>query len=350
MKVQQLTLLMLLNLFVHILSVPSQAQELSQYQAKAVEAAKLELEITKITSSTASEDLLRSRLLPIYERLVENYCFPSMDITLTPPKSAPSADCLAYKIKLNEVLPESPLLICVDFGINSKECAQAYLDQYIIERNLDQDPDATELDAKLAELRNKPVRDELMIELNKAKAAFEANKNHETGSKVTQVLDRLIPMDCSFTQIKAEPKQPDEQFKYSAKLQATLPKNDPIREAYKKLEEKLAPELTPTPKASAAPNLFGENAFNSDQGPAVIVKKNKLWRVRYVTKNCNRWLKEARAFDPRYPTAVCYEQGNTTPDCFRARIWLRDVNSQIQMQQQRQQNPSKNNNPNFGTF
>ena len=328
------------------------SQTLSPYQLKSIEALKLELEIIQVTSSTVSKEVLRSRVLGIYERLVENYCFPGLDLNPTLLTAVSSPDCLSYRSKLEEILPESPVLVCVKFGIGSPQCAKAYEEQYVMERAIEKNPDTADLDAKIADLNNKPKREELNREILTALDTFNKDKTHENGEVVAGLLDRLIALDCAFIKIRAEVTPPHEANRASRIFQPKAAKGDPINDLYARLENKIKGTAdTQAAKATPTPIVGGESKFSEETiGVAPHEKPVTLHRVRYFTPNCFKALKTAHEFDPRYPTGVCFLQGMTAPQCIQAKIWLRDTKTAIEQKKRQLEQPTTDNSTGLDTF
>jgi hypothetical protein len=328
------------------------SQTLSPYQLRSIEALKLELEIIQVTSSTVTKEALRSRVLGIYERLVENYCFPGLDVNPTLLTAVSSSDCQFYKTKLEEILPESPVLVCVKFGIGAPECAQAYEQQYVMERAIEKNPDTADLDAKIADLNNKPKREELNREIITALDKFNTEKTHENGEVVAGLLDRLIGLDCAFIKIRAELTPPDERNRASRIFQPKAAKGDPINDLYASLESKIKGTTNQeSPQATPANVAGGESSFSEERiGDAPNEKPVPLYRVRYFTPNCFKALKTAHDFDPRYPTGVCFLQGMTAPPCIQSKLWLRDTKTAIEQKKRQLEQPAVDNSTGLETF
>jgi hypothetical protein len=263
--------------------------------------------------------------------LVEK-CIPSDTFqTLKPP--APPADpkCSARLRELNELNPGNPVGTCLQAGLSSPACRDAYLAQKTTVYDGSQDTPTELLDANLkaginargqADLES--YRKELERLSEEYSSATSSEEMSQTRRKIYSIYDKMMAITCGVTVTKLFPSAlptpvaEDPRIKEAREKLSKIPTH--LRADYQRqMTEKYEEELSRYSGDAAGKKVIVD-IIRAIQQPVVEaeVKNLSFQRVRFILQECENLAAHIASIEPQLPQPVCYRTGWFSPQCFDA--------------------------------
>lgn len=316
-------------------SLPKSSRRLSSRQQRIFNLLKLRFDAQSGLYELNPSQKLFDSLAITLERLVEIQCFSDFSQTLeqTVPQEEPL--CLALLKKLEYFSPNNLVGKCVTFGLNSPSCSEAYVIQTIGRpRNKQEDVTEEELNAKLSALKNEQALAELYDELDSAlELKKDATKPEEIDSATTKVNDlynQVIPLECSGIEIRIQRDKLESEYRLNHAFNRTPREKlslDQIYSDFTKRPENRTNQKDEHGSEKEGKSRYEDNNFepfsNTNSTNADPTRFDIGFRVRVLPGRCFKVIRDAIDQDPYSPTAICYFEGFSSPNCLKARKYAK---------------------------
>jgi hypothetical protein len=253
-----------------------------------------------------------SDLVTAIQKGIDQLCFDTLQKTLQYRPNDRVEQCLNLQKYLAEIDPNNTALPCLDYGLDSLQCKDAYKAQEIvtsIPQNLlskyeeisgearGRGNTSRELDILLEAERARNIMSKINQTLSRVQTAL-GQKNNDPAllNQRAVLLDKYIATACGSYRIVFFPSSSREKDTDSSIAKA---------------------RSTAKPAAGSIEDLLSKGPFAVTPGagkPETIDK-----RFRLVHSLCVEGVNFVRNQDPRHPGIVCHYQGVTSPDCIAAR-------------------------------
>lgn len=275
-----------------------------------------ELLITQKAFGVSPNLRTHSDLITSLQKAVETICFSDLLRSLFYDPHAKNPECEKLSKYLTTVDPKNPLVICLNYGIESTQCVSGYTTQATLDkipsRALEQyaresgDTKAatysfdTELEARLEAEKSSASLREMANELSSLKnsAPMTPGEVKESSLKMVQLSKKYIGLACSRYRI------------------VVLPESVA-------LTDKELPQAKPTPKSKRSmtkgslEDLLKKGPFS--ESLASETTKTSRNRFRVVNRACIEAIGQVTSFIPNSSAVACYRDGFTSPKCIDAR-------------------------------
>ena len=360
---------MILAAFIAVCAVSAEAQELPPpptIERKVAIGDPLQLLLLQAQMAEAAFSLnpapeRRDELVLAYEKLVGARCMAEVHKKLEYAGAPQDGQCLEYLARVFQMDADNPVAICARDGLGAETCKTAYLNQRIQEFNFNAEPESkdqlsAELRQKLQLAKTEEQVEKLSAELRDVFALEESEENKE---RIRKLYSRLVELACRTFSLKLEP----------------FAERDPAGQSFagqsagqgplSSIEQDLAvqrgtPGIDPPPgePTQAQPGLIDDiyhkktEEKRRQQQVEALAKPSHLQRTVLVSPQCMQYLSEARKFDIKLPSAVCYHSGLYSPACISA---LKEARFKAQEktrsgQQHQKGKPTPDSGKGFSTF
>ncbi len=328
---------------------PAASPNLSPKQKRMYSLLLLELDMADASFETFKNNSGKSKLVLTYERIAAIQCMSKLSKTLVYNSPPDTKECHYYLDKLLKIHPNNPVGICIRDGIDATTCKTSYEEQLLGILNLKKNVkvneiEAADLDAKLASYENKEEIKNLNKKLKKELKVFKKENTWKNLEHVIDSYNKIIPVACSTINLKILEKRPKDaknlkEHKYNKKSTGSL--KDLIDEFDKNSSTKTT-NLNSSPIEKKTSKDFGKEITEK------IKNQEPLWRVRYLTKNCWKYINEAIKHYPKMIAPNCYKEGFYSPACINAKRY--EKNRRAKINSSKSSKKSKKNNQGMVTF
>lgn len=262
----------------------------------------LEYELALVAFKRDQDLISLARLTASLEKLLTASCYKSWreayNLFRSESVKGENSDleCVKWRDELGKYLPDSPLLQCINTGLNSKECQNAFATLEVYPKNKEgNNLELALLDEKQrnrqVDLQNRlqTLQQQLLIPLRPTMQEEDLAMRLATQQEIEKSLAELLKISCHDISIG---------FRILPLQQSADEANSPSNDAPKSLGA--AKESVPTTEK--------EN---------LKIPPNKI-QVRMLPPTCFNLIEYGLKLSPKLPVLTCTRYGDYTPQCFRA--------------------------------
>jgi flagellar basal body-associated protein FliL len=278
-------------------------------------------------SPKSTEAFVQALELFLVERCIPTDTFR----TLQPPPPPADPKCMARLRELNEINPGNPIGTCLQAGLGSPACRDAYLAQTTQVYDGSQDTQAELLDPALKSgisARGQSDLSTFRQELERLSEEYSSASSNEemtrTRRKIYAVYDKMMAITCSVIVTKLVPAAvptavaEDPRIKEVREKLSKIPAH--LRADYQKqMVEKYEEELSRS-EGNADGKKVIVDIIRAIQQPAVEVEVKNIafQRFRFLLQDCENLLSHVASIEAQLPHPTCYRTGWLSPQCFDA--------------------------------
>jgi len=287
---------------------------------------KIEMAETRL-KLTASPKII-SDLASALEEYLNTTCMAKLLQTFSYAGNPSDPTCIARTKRLLEINPGNPVATCVQEGIASKPCIDAYQNQkiWVVYPSSKDDVDpALKVGLSAATQERIAKVEESLREVNKKyQETMTPDEKRALLNDAATLYDQILNMACRVSAVGLAPDKGEGKVEEPLEIAQArerllqIPagiRGDYQREMAEKAKKELeAPQTTPE-RAAQLKELMAVIENPSGLSP---YQTAKLKRTRYILAKCAENLEVAGKIVPDLPSITCFKQGWYTPQCVYA--------------------------------
>jgi hypothetical protein len=309
------------------------AAKLTPSESKLANLLTIQLEFEDTQYKKTKSDRSFKKIISLREKLIQLTCMPKLRTSLSHSPEENSAACQEQIDWMKSVIPLNPAALCAEHGTTSPSCGSAFDTQYIGSMDSRQLKDfgleALDLELRLADLRKQDSKLESkhrskvynIAEKLRKKATPELRAEFETHAKA------FIQESCSNSAVVYLDEQPGDHLKAVQITQSTAEKDDTkqlIKEfedtlsERKKLKEEALQQVETFKKKREEAEELEPATFDTTAKPTPTPVERKIFRMRYISRDCESAIKMVNQTTHSLPHAICAREGFMAPRCLAA--------------------------------
>ena len=311
---------------------PAPAPQASKPAAKvdnisgAVGLNELKIEMAETRLKLAPNPKIVSDLASALEDYLNTTCMAKLPQTLSYTGSPTDPTCIARVQRLLELNPGNPVATCVQEGIASKPCIDAYQNQKIViiypaSKGDDLDP-ALKVGLSAVTMERIAKVEESLQEVNtKYQQTLTPDEKRALLNDAATLYDQILNMACKVSAVGFVPGDEDtagaesDEISQARERLLQIPpaiRGDYQKEMLAKAEKELADPSTSPDRTGQLKDLI---AVIKDPDGLSRRQLSNLQRTRYILSKCAEILNVANKIVPDLPSITCFNQGWYTPQC-----------------------------------
>jgi|LauGreDrversion4_2_1035121.scaffolds.fasta_scaffold56273_2 hypothetical protein len=301
---------------------PQKADNIS----RAVGMNELKIEMAETRLKLSKDPKIISDLASALEEYLNSTCMAKLPQTLSYAGNPSDPTCIARMQRLLEINPGNPVAICVQEGIASKPCIDAYQNQTIVviypsSKGDDLDPVLKVGIPAVTMERIAKVEGSLQEVNAKYQQTLTPDEKKALLNDAANLYDQILNMSCKvsavgFVQGNSDTtrSEPEEIALARERLLQIPPaiRGDYQREMLGKAEKELANPQTSPDRIGQLKELI---AVIKDPDALSKLQFSNLKRTRYILSKCAEVINIAGKIVPDLPSITCFQQGWYTPQC-----------------------------------
>ncbi len=294
--------------------------------SRAVGLNELKIEMAETRLKLTQSPKIISDLASALEDYLNTTCMGKLPQTLSYAGNPSDPICIARVRRLLELNPGNPVATCVQDGIASKPCIDAYQNQKIVviypsSKGDDLDP-ALKVGLSAITIERIAKVEKSLQEVNtKYQQTLTPDEKRALLNDAANLYDQILNMGCKVSAVgfvpgndRMERTESDEISQARERLLQIPPaiRGDYQKEMTAKAEKELADPATSPDRAKQLKDLLA--AIKDPDGLSRRQLSN-LKRTRYILSKCAEILTVAGKIVPDLPSITCFHQGWYTPQC-----------------------------------
>jgi hypothetical protein len=306
----------------------SQAPRKADNLSGAVGLNELKIEMAETRLKLTASPKIMSDLASALEEYLNTTCMGKLPQTLSYAGNPSDPTCIARMQRLLEINPGNPVAICVQEGIASKQCIDAYQNQpiwIVYPSSKDEVDPALKVGLSAASLERIAKVEESLKDVNmKYQQAETPDEKRALLNDGATLYDQILNMACKVSAVGLSPDsgsrgsaEPTEIAQARERLLQIPPgiRGDYQRDMASKAQEELADKKTTPERAAHLTELIAVIQNPTGLSPRQTAS---LKRTRYILSKCAETLDVAEKIVPDLPSVTCFRQGWHTPQCVYA--------------------------------
>ena len=303
---------------------PRQVENIS----RAVGINELKIEMAETRLKLYADPKIVSDLASALEEYLTTTCMPKLLQTLSYAGKPSDPICIERTRRLLQINPGNPVAVCVQEGIASKPCIDAFQNQKIVVVYPSQgdhiDP-ALRVGLSAATLDRIAKVEGSLEEINtKYQRAETPDEKRALLNDASTLYDQILNMSCKVSAVGLVPESAGVESAEPAEITQTrerllqIPpaiRGDYQREMAAKAQKEFDDPKTTPERASQLKDLLAVIKDPSGLSPHQTAN---LKRARYILSKCSESLTLAAKVVPDLPSVTCFHQGWYTPQCIYA--------------------------------
>jgi len=246
--------------------------------------------------------------LAALDELIPYECMPDLHNNLNYNGNPEDPACLSILEKIKELDAGRPIISCIEHGIDSEYCIDAYRGQRL----------AAGLVQSRVNGQQRTLSRQLERQLSQHREVDKKN-NLDAHLKATKIINDLLKPACENAVLKAVDRKPEVERIYSPPPPGPEPTQETGTLGFSR-EDAFAHNLSRNQQhsreLSPMERLAAELSNDADSEEAI---EGPVTHERVVTSECRQLIGETKKISSFIASPICYEHGFFSPSCIQAR-------------------------------